>query len=631
MKNNLIHNHNPYKEPQMDNDASKSYTGSSIQELSPLEHLRLNPAMYIGDSDTPTHLLYEILDNALDEANAKYASLVLVKLDLENGIYTVADNGRGIPFDNNALVKVATKMFSGGKFKKGEDSAYGAAIGLHGIGMFAVTALSEWVKITVYRDNKKVYYKFVDCKVAEEKIEDFDTTKRPASTVVEFKPDKKYFDDIKVNVDRIRMRLQLASVHIDQLRLIFINGETKEVIKMSMQEHFDSVFWKKCDKDKCTPVYEVTKTIKGEQVRIIFGWDMSSYSQPILGGTVNLLPVDLGSHINGSLSILKTVFESISKKEKLNWNVNDYRIGLRMYVAAQLYKPGYTSQTKEKLEDKSHTLDPLLKDLDKEIEKKLRENDEMFQRLIMFTDSYRSSLNAKGKIIKSQKGNVTRFTQSLDSKLKDCSSTDVSKCEIFITEGDSASGGLVQCRDTKYHAILGLKGKIPNLTMGNKDFLKNKELCELINALGCGIGKDFDISSLRYSKVCVTTDGDSDGAHIASLIVTALLKLIPGLYHHHKIYRVIMPLYGVKSWKGKFLPFWTTEEMLEFKKQNPKVQITRYKGLGEMNPPELAACVLDPETRKLQEICDCDDDEAQEIFKMMSDVQTKRDMLNDEE
>ena len=521
----------------------KKYTSASIQELSPLEHLRLNPAMYIGDSDTPTHLLYEIFDNALDEANAKYASLVLVKLDLENGIYTIADNGRGIPFEDGALIKVATKMFSGGKFKKGENSAYGAAIGLHGIGMFAVTALSEWVKITVYRDNKKVYYKFVNCEVSEEKIEDFDCSKKPASTVVEFKPDKKYFDSVKVDVNRIRMRLQLASVHIDQLRLIFINGKDKEVIKMTMDEHFDSAFWKKCDKDKRTPLFEVSKKIKGEEVRIIFGWDMSSYSQPIVGGTVNLLPVDMGAHINGAYNVIRDVFENIGRKEKLNWNQTDYRIGLRMYVAVQLYKPGYTSQTKEKLEDKVHALDPLFKDLDKEIEKKLRENDELFRRLITFTDSYRSSLNAKGKIIKSQKGSVTRFSQILDSKLKDCSSTDVEKCEIFITEGDSASGGLVQCRNTKYHAILGLKGKIPNLTIGNKDFLKNKELCELINALGCGIGKDFDVESLRYSKICITTDADADGCigkdeyvfvRIENKIKKILLKDI-NLYQNCKI------------------------------------------------------------------------------------------------
>lgn len=608
---------------------AKNYTGSSIEELTPLQHLRLNPTMYIGDSDTPTHLLYEILDNALDEANAKYASLVLVKLDLENGIYTVADNGRGIPFDNDALVKVATKMFSGGKFKKGEDAAYGAAIGLHGIGMFAVTALSEWVKITVYRDNKKVYYKFVDCKPVEQSIVDFDCSKKPASTVVEFKPDKKYFESVKVDVNRIKMRLQIASFHIEQLRLIYVNGNEKEVIKMTMNDYFEHTFWKKADKDKRTPLFEVSKSIKGEQVRILFGWDMSSYSQPTFGGTVNLLPVDQGAHINGCLGVFKDVFENIGKKEKLNWNAQDFRIGLRMYTAIQLYDPHYTSQTKEKLDDKAHALDPLLKDLDKEIEKKLRENDELFHRLISFTDSYRSSLNAKGKITKSQKGNVTRFSQTLDSKLKDCSSTDVSKCEIFITEGDSASGGLVQCRDTKYHAILGLKGKIPNLTMGNKDFLKNKELCELINAMGCGVGKDFDVDSLRYSKICIATDADADGGHIASLIVTALLKIMPELYHHHKIYRVIMPLYGVKNWKGKFLPFWNEAEMLAFKQENPKVQITRYKGLGEMNPPELAACVLDPSTRKLQEISDCDAKEAEEIFKMMSDAETKRGMLGD--
>jgi len=614
---------------------AKDYTSKDIKELSQLQHLQLNPGMYIGLTDTPTHLLYEVLDNALDEANMGFASLVLVKLDTENGIYTVADNGRGIPFEDDAIIKIATKMFSGGKFEKGEDSAYGAAIGLHGIGLFAVSGLSEYMKVTVYRDNKRAYYKFVagkdEVKIAESKVEDFDCSKKPASTVIEFKPSKKYFESIVIDTNAIKTRLQLASVHIDKLKLIYIDNKSKEVIKMTMDEYLEHNYWKNCPAETRTPMFEVSKKVKGESVSIKFGWDLSSYSQPITGGSVNLLPVNAGTHINKTYLLLKSIFANIAKKDKLNYNENDYRIGLRVYTAIQLYKPGYDGQTKKVLNNRTAELDHLYKDLDKEIEKKLRENDEIFQKLIYYIDSYRQSLNTKGKIIKSQKGSVTRFSQSLDSKLKDCSSTDVSKCEIFITEGDSASGGLVPVRNPKYHAILGLKGKIPNLTMGNKDFLKNKELCELINAMGCGVGDDFDEDSLRYSKVIIATDADADGDHIATLIISALLKIVPKLFHCHRIYRAIMPLYGIKKWQGKFLPFWSEEEMIKFKEENPRVQITRYKGLGEMNPPELASCLLDPTIRKLEEIADCTDEDAQKIFKMMSDADTKRNMLGDQE
>lgn len=610
---------------------ANEYTSKDIKELTQLEHLRKNPGMYIGLTDTPTHLLYEVLDNALDEANMGYATLVLVKIDERNGVYTVADNGRGIPFQDDAIVKIATKMFSGGKFEKGENSAYGAAIGLHGIGLFAVSGLSEYLKITVYRDGKKAYYKFVDAEVKDFKIEDFDCSKKPASTVIEFKPSKKYFETVLVDVNAIKTRLQLASVHIDNLRLIYMNAEVKEVIKMTMNEYLEHNYWKNCAKETRTPLYEVSRKIKGESVDIKFGWDMSSYSQPIGGGSVNLLPVNGGTHINKTYNLIKGVFANIAKKDKLNYNENDYRIGLRVYTSIQLYHPGYDSQTKKVLNNRSSELDHLYKDLDKEIEKKLREDDELFQRLIYFIDSYRQSLNTKGKIIKSQKGQVTRFTQSIDSKLMDCSSADVSKCELFITEGDSASGGLIPVRNPKYHAILGLKGKIPNLTMGNKDFLKNKELCELINAMGCGVGNDFDINSLRYNCICVATDADADGDHIACLVVVALLKIVPQLFHYHKIYRVIMPLYGVKKWQGKFLPFYSEQDMIDFHQKNPKVQITRYKGLGEMNPEDLAVCMLDPNIRRLQEISDCDDLEASEIFKMMSDAETKREMIDEEE
>lgn len=201
---------------------SNNYTSSDIKTLSEIEHIRQNAGMYIGLTTTPNHLLYEVLDNALDEANAGYANLILVAINNETGITTIADNGRGIPFENNTIPMIATKLFSGGKFNKtSESSPYGTAIGLHGIGLVAVTALSEWADITVYRDGKKAYYKFVDCKVVEEKIEDFDCSKKPCSTCVRFKPDAKYFESIKMELNSIKTRLELASIHIDQLRLIF--------------------------------------------------------------------------------------------------------------------------------------------------------------------------------------------------------------------------------------------------------------------------------------------------------------------------------------------------------------------------------------------------------------------------
>lgn len=509
---------------------SNNYTASDIKTLSEIEHIRQNAGMYIGLTTTPNHLLYEVLDNALDEANAGYASLVLVAIDNESGITTIADNGRGIPFENNTIPTIATKLFSGGKFNKtSESSPYGTAIGLHGIGLVAVTALSEWVEIVVYRDNKKVYYKFVDCKVVDEKIEDFDSSKRPCSTCVKFKPDAKYFESIKMDIDPVRTRLELASIHIDNLKLIFkVDNKDKEVIKITMNDYFNMNFWKG-QKDNITPVFEVKKKIKHEELRILFGWDMNNYSQPIADGSINLLPVSQGTHINMTYLSLQNVFENIAKKEKLNYNVNDYRIGLRVYTTMELYDPKYSSQTKERLSNSKSSLEHLYNNIEKEIENKLKEDTEVYNRIVYFIDSYRKSLNAKKTVVKTSGSSVTRYNQSIDSKLKDCTSNIVSQCELFITEGDSASGGLVQCRNPKYHAVLGLKGKIPNLAAGKKDFLKNKEIVEIINALGTGVPPDFDISRIRYDKIVVSSDADPDGCIDIENSVYVRMKFKPSV------------------------------------------------------------------------------------------------------
>lgn len=608
---------------------SNNYTASDIKTLSEIEHIRQNAGMYIGLTTTPNHLLYEVLDNALDEANAGYANLVLVAIDNESGITTIADNGRGIPFENNTIPTIATKLFSGGKFNKtSESSPYGTAIGLHGIGLVAVTALSEWVEITVYRDNKKVYYKFVDCKVVDEKIEDFDSSKRPCSTCVKFKPDAKYFESIKMDIDPVRTRLELASIHIDNLKLIFkVDNNDKEIIKITMNDYFNSNFWKG-QKDNITPIFEVKKKIKHEELRILFGWDMNNYSQPIADGSINLLPVSQGTHINMTYLALQNVFENIAKKEKLNYNVNDYRIGLRVYTTMELYDPKYSSQTKERLSNSKSSLDHLYNNIEKEIENKLKEDTEVYNRVVYFIDSYRKSLNAKKTVVKTTGSSVTRYNQSIDSKLKDCTSNIVSQCELFITEGDSASGGLVQCRNPKFHAVLGLKGKIPNLAAGKKDFLKNKEIVEIINALGTGVPPDFDISRIRYDKIIVSSDADPDGAHIATLFIVAMLKIVPGIIQAGKVYRAIMPLYGVRKFEGQFLPFYTEEEMRTFKAQHPRVEITRYKGLGEMMPNQLKECLINKEVRHLQKIPYTNDPE--EIFKIMTDAEAKRGLIGDE-
>ena len=608
--------------------SSSQYTEKDIITLTEVESIRQNPGMYIGSTVNPNHLLYEALDNALDEANAGYADLILVSVDNKNSIFTIADNGRGIPFKDDTIIKITTKLFTGGKFKKGEtSSSYKAAIGMHGVGLVAVNALSEWMEVLVYRDNKKVYYRFEDCKVVKHTEEDFDCSKKPCSTCIKFKPIQKYFESTKIDTEPVRTRLELASVHIDKLRLISVVDGKKEVIKMTMEEYFNKNYFGDTDVKNITPMFNFVEQIKGEELRIVFGWDMNKYCPAVTGGCINILPVKEGTHVATSLAAFKNVFDNIAKKEKLSYGPRDFMTGLRLFVSMELYHTDFTSQSKERFSTSKNKLEFLFKNVEKKVEEILRSNDEMFNKIIYYIDSYRKSLTTKKTIVKNT-GTVSRYNTNIDAKLKDCSSTDVAKCELFITEGDSASGGLVQCRNPKYHAILGLRGKVPNLGSKSTNYLGNKEFIEIINALGTGCGRDFDINGIRYGKIVIATDSDVDGDHISVLLITAFLRIFPEIIKKGIVYKAIMPLYGVRNFEGKFLPFYTEDEMKTFKDQHPNVEITRYKGLGEMMPNQLKECLLNTNVRRLQQIKS--DEDPEPIFKLMTDAESKRNLIVEE-
>jgi len=599
------------------------YDSHSIKTLSELEHIRLNPGMYIGETDKPNHLVYEVLDNALDEANADYASLIGVFIDNVKNIYTISDNGRGIPIKDNVIPTVATKLFSGGKFSKGgEGSAYGIAAGLHGIGLVAVTALSDWAEITVYRDNKRAYYRFENAVIAKEEITDF-TGERPFSSQISFKPSKKYFESTKVDVSPIRERLKIASIHIPHLKLILIDDGKKEIINCDINDFFKETLLDN-KTENVTPIFAVKTKVKDEELVVKFAWDCSIPSSPKHLGSVNLLSVSQGTHINRVYIAFRNVFANYAKKEKLTFTPQDSLVGFRAFTSISLYRPEYTSQTKDKLSTSKIKLDHLFNDLEKKIELIIDKYPTVKTQILGFFEGYRKSLSANKNIIKGSH-NVTRYNQVIDSKLKDCTSHVVEKSELFITEGSSAAGGLVQCRDPRFHAILGLKGKIPNLAGTKKDFLKNKEVVEIVNALGTGIEPDFNKESLRYGNIIFATDADADGAHITSLLMVMFLKLLPFLLKEQKyIYRAIMPLYGT-TLKGKFIPLYTEDELNDFKTKNLNHKIQRYKGLGEMNPDQLKVCLLDKDTRKL-ELIRYPTDPA-EIFELMISAELKRELI----
>jgi DNA gyrase/topoisomerase IV subunit B len=607
---------------------SQGYDERHIQTLSELQHIRQNRGMYIGDTERPNHLLYEVLDNSLDEASAKHASLIGVFIDPKEHICTVSDNGRGIPFTGNVIETIATKLFSGGKFKKGEvDSAYGIAAGLHGIGLVAVTALSDWVEFIIYRDNKKAIFKFEDAKLKNKEIIDYPSDKRPFASQVSFRPSKKYFESLDFDIDPVRERLRLASVGIPHLKLVLEDGTKQEIINCDIDDYFREAILDSQSKN-VTPIFCLKNKIKDEEIIIKFAWDLNSASALRHCGSINLLSVNQGTHVNRTLTLFRDQFAQYAKKEKLSFQPQDCLVGFRAITMLSLYTPEYTSQTKDKLSTSKAKLDNLYNGLETQLDSLMVQYPEVKSQLLGFFEGYRKGLSNSKNIIKGGK-EITRFNQVIDSKLKDCTTHTVENSELFITEGSSAAGGLVQCRNPKFHAILGLKGKIPNMAGGKKDFLKNKEVVEIVNSLGTGIAPDFDKEHVRYGKVIFATDADADGAHITSLLMVLFLKLVPGLIQDGtKIYRAIMPLYGgVKA--GKFYPFYTEEDLVKFKQENSNIKVQRYKGLGEMNPDQLKVCLLDHNTRRL-ELIEYPEN-VDEIFKIMTDAEVKRGLLGDEE
>ena len=600
---------------------SEDYSHEDIKELTDFQHIQKNPELYIGQTKSPTHLVYEALDNALDEAQAGYANLIGVVINTKDKTCIVSDNGRGIPMENDTIIKIATKLHTGGKFEKGEaGKAYKIAAGLHGIGLVAITALSEWVSIIVYRNGKKGTYKFKSSKVIDKTIEDKDGKDKPFSTQITFKPDAKFFESVDIEIKSIRERLRLASIHIPKLKLILIVDDNKEVINCTFPDYFkEELIGKK--KAKTTPVFTINQNVKDEKLSIKFCWVLDEVTRR-QSGCINLLKVDQGTHINKTHSFIRNVFTEMAKKEKLTFLPDDCLIGFRCHSSMVLYEPKYSSQTKEKLEVRPTALDHLYEGLDQKLVKALNSNPEIKCTLLARFEMYRKKLTSSKAVVKSGL-NVNRYNNIIDSKLRDCTTHSVEKSELFITEGSSASGSLIQCRDTAYHAILGLKGKIPNIADVKTDALKNKEIVEIINALGTGVEPDFTLASVRYGKIIIATDADADGSHICTLLMIVFLRLVPRLLKEGYIYRAVMPLYG--GMVGKvFKPLYTDAEVEVFKAKHPNSKLQRYKGLGEMNPDQLKVCLLDG-TRRLQQITYPDNDS--EILKLMLDASLKRTLL----
>jgi len=580
-----------------------------IEVLSEMEHIRNAPSMYIGSTKDPTHLVEEVLDNALDEVLAGHATTVAIKIDGDQ--IFICDNGRGIPINNDIPITISTKLFSGGKFK-GKKTVYKITTGRHGVGLVAVNFLSTQFVLDIYRDEKHFRAVFKNGFLETKTLENFNKYP-PFSTGILFVPDSNIFETTKVNLDRIRERLLYASLFTDAMFILLVNDK-QEFIKLTKDSFLEAYMFHERDVER-TKILSFESKVKEEKFGVDFSFALHGNMSPRIIGGVNLLPIHSGEHINTFKTIYKTEILKFAKKNRINFtNEDDVFIGLRAFVNVFLEEVEFGGQNKTSLTNRSDYFDKFK--LESYIRKIISENEQIFIKILKHQKDYRQHLDYKTKTKRGAKKGFSEFT-----KLRDCLDSDG---ELFIVEGDSAAGGLVECRNPKRHAIFPLKGKPP--LFNSKTLLKNKEVKELVQALGTGIGPHFNIDNLRYSRIIIATDADPDGGHIFCLTTMILYKILPEIIKQKFVYLALTPLYAISDVNKKiFVPLWTEEDLKQAR--NQKKNIIRIKGLGEMSPWQLKQVLIDENHRRLIPIEYPSDPKA--VEKLFIDSGEKRLLLQE--
>ncbi|MCK5612632.1 hypothetical protein KAR91_62750 [Candidatus Pacearchaeota archaeon] len=591
-----------------------SYTSKDVRVLKEIEHVQLNPSMYIGCTEMPTHLIEEGLDNALDEIQAGFASIVAINIDTKKHEFSIIDNGRGIPIDDNVPVTISSKLFSGAKFQDSK-TAYEIASGMHGVGLITINALSTYYSVEIYRDGKKALFQWEKAKLKKKSIISSNGVKPPFSTKISFTPDKKYFEKMIPDVTRIKRRLKTAAAEIagDQIFVLNVDDQ-REIFRLTLQDHFSQNCLTEQDV-LITPIMSCKSYFRPEAFSIMFAYSGKGAVSPRIMSSVNLLPVDDGgTHVNLLYDVLRDYFAIKAKKFGYSFQPQDCLVGLRAYLSLKLKEPKFSSQTKDRLTNRKTYFDKLITQIKIQIDEYFTTEPEVLDTLLQTFQNYRKKLDSsKIKTAGTGRRGATKFT-----KLRDCT---MPGGELFIVEGDSAGGGFVSCRDPRIHAILPLRGKIPNA--GNaKDIIKNKEVKEMIMSLGTGYGPNFDISRLKYDKIICATDADDDGAHIFCLVTLILALLVPEVVQNGHYYLLETPLYAINE-KKIFQPLWTDEEIKSAQDANRK--LTRLKGLGELNPDQLGMVALNPQERKLVPVSYSAD--IEKMVKLFTGADEKRKLL----
>jgi len=597
------------------------YDVSSIVEMSELDHLRHNSGMYVGDSETATRLLEEVLDNALDEVQANHATIIGVFVDTKKSEFAVLDNGRGFPFDQklpleqDPPVLACTKLFTSGKFNKGDDkSAYGIAVGLHGIGLVCCFALSEYMKIEVYRNEKHAQYSFThagEITRDQEKWKD----KNPYSTRILVKPSKKYFASTNIDLKKIERRLKIAVANYPNLKVAFRIDETNQVIDGTEKDLILDVIGKNVNK---------WITLKGkkspETYKIQLAWDDFPPTTPKHFSTINLCEVPEGAHLILITKIIREFFQDAAKKAKVIFQPNDALVGLRAYTNLKLLKPAFAEQVKHRLSSNSDLtiLTQDEKGFRGQLEAYFLKHPALLEETLNRFALYRASLTNK-KLASIGANTGTKRVMTTLTKLHDCTQLGG---ELLICEGDSAGGSLMKCRDAKRHAVLGLRGVVPN-AITNKNFHTNKELKDIIIACGCGVGDQCDVTKLRYDKVIIAADADPAGNHITTLLIVLFASIMAPVIKAGRLYVCDSPLYAYRD-KKKLIPIWSEEELTTARDANRK--LLRFKGLGEFDAADLKVVAMDRDTRKIIQL-QWSEEHKDSIFRLLSSPSDRRDLV----
>ncbi len=601
------------------------YEAEQIQVLEDLEAVRRRPSMYIGTTGTRGlhHLVYEVVDNSIDEALAGACTEIEICIEPGN-IMTVTDNGRGIPVSTHpkvnrpALEVVMTTLHAGGKF--GGDS-YKVSGGLHGVGVSVVNALSEWLEVEVYR-NEKIYYQKYERGIPVTELKEIGETKR-TGTRTRFLPDSLIFEEMDFKIKTLSQRLR---------ELAYLNAGVKIILKDEREERKQKEVFKydggiasfvqdlNRNKDPLHDMLFISQEEDNVQVEIALQYN-ATFTETIFSYANNINTEEGGSHLSGFKTGLTRTLNDYARRYNYlregdeNFSGDDVREGLTVVISVKLMDPQFEGQTKTKLGN-THVRSIVDSIMSQQLSDFMEENPKAAKAIMGKCYNAAEARKAAKKAREITRRKAALVHTALPGKLADCTSRSVDDAEIYIVEGDSAGGSAKQGRDRRFQAILPLRGKILNVEKSRLNkILNNEEIKSMITALGTGVGDDFNIERARYGKIIIMTDADVDGAHIRTLLLTFFYRYMPALVKKGMIYIALPPLYLVR--KGKEEHYFYGERELEKGLEEigrKGISLQRYKGLGEMNPHQLWETTMNPETRKIKQVQIEDAMEADKIF-----------------